>query len=133
MTDEEQSPSQTSPQARISNAMSALLREWTGRGPMSTATTITADLVAVRMEGVLLKAEAKLVEANHQDAVLDMRRRFQTAMREPMVALVEEILDRKVRAFLSDQHFNPDIAMEIFVLAPGDEIEPAGDFSDPRD
>jgi uncharacterized protein YbcI len=132
MSDEEQSQSRATPQFQISNAMGGLLREWTGRGPMQTRTTITEDLVVVRFEGVLLKAENELVEHDHADAVLDMRRRFQTAMRRPMVELVEEVVDRKVRALFSDQHFNPDVAIEAFVLAPPDETEPAGDVSDPR-
>jgi hypothetical protein len=62
-----------------------------------------------------------------------MRRRFQQAMREVMVAAVERILDRKVIAFLSDQHLDPDIALEMFVLAPADETQAAGDKTDPRD
>jgi uncharacterized protein YbcI len=133
VAEEEQSSGRTSPQFQISNAMGALLREWTGRGPMRTSTTLTGDLVVVRLEGILLKAEEKLISLKHEDAVLDMRRRFQTAMRKPMTELIEEILDRKVRAFLSDQHFNPDIAIEVFILAPVDETEAVGDTSDPRD
>jgi uncharacterized protein YbcI len=132
MAEEDQYPSRTSPQSQISNSMGALMREWTGRGPMKATTTLTPDMCIVRLEGVLLKAEEKLISQDHGDAVLDMRRRFQTAMRKPMVELIEEVLDRKVRAFLSDQHFHPDIAIEAFILAPADELEAAGDVSDPR-
>lgn len=108
------------------------MHDWTGRGPTKAYTTITGDLVTVRLEGVLLKAERKLAGADHAEAVLDMRRRFQLAMREPLTEAVEQILGRKVIAFLSDQHLEPDIALEMFVLAPADETEPAGDETDPR-
>ena len=122
-----------SAEAEISNAIVKLTREWTGRGPTRAKTTIVDDLVIVRLEEVLLKAEAKLIGTDHTEAVLNMRRRFQIAMRDAMEEAVERILGRKVNAFLSDQHLDPDIALEIFVLAPPDETTAAGDTSDPRD
>ena len=103
-----------------------------GPGATKATTTIVGDMVIVRLEDVLLKAETKLIAKDHADAVLDMRRRFQLAMRETMVALVEKTLGRKVTAFLSDQHFDPDIAVEMFILGPADETHAAGDSSDPR-
>jgi uncharacterized protein YbcI len=45
-----------------------------------------------------------------------MRKAYQNAMRDDLVAGVEEITGRKVVAFLSDNHMNPDIAVESFVL-----------------
>jgi uncharacterized protein YbcI len=132
MGESEPRASSRSPQFAISNGMVALMREWTGRGPTKATTTIVGDMVIVRLEDVLLKAENQLIAKDHADAVLDMRRRFQLAMRDTMVALVEETLGRKVDAFLSDQHFDPDIAVEMFVLGPPDETHAAGDSSDPR-
>lgn len=121
-----------SPEAEISNAMVQLMGEWTGRGPTKVRTTLVGDMLIVRLEDVLLKAETKLIGVDQAEAVLNMRRRFQIAMRDSMVEMVERILDRKVKAFLSDQHLDPDIALEIFVLATEDETEAAGDSSDPR-
>jgi uncharacterized protein YbcI len=38
------------------------------------------------------------------------------------VAAVERITGRQVRAFMSQIHFNPDVAVEIFLLEPeGDD------------
>ena len=54
-------------------------------------------------------------------------------MRDAMEEAVERILGRKVNAFLSDEHLDPDIALEILVLAPQNETTAAGDTSDPRD
>jgi uncharacterized protein YbcI len=132
MAEQERSESSKSPRLQISNGMVALMREWTGRGPTKATTTIVGDMVIVRLEDVLLKAESTLIAKDHAGAVLDMRRRFQLAMRDSMVALVEEALGRKVDAFLSDQHFDPDIALEMFILGPPDETHSAGDSSDPR-
>jgi uncharacterized protein YbcI len=47
-----------------------------------------------------------------------MRHRFQQAMREDLIAVVERQMQRKVVAFMSDNHIDPDVAAEIFVLEP---------------
>jgi uncharacterized protein YbcI len=39
-------------------------------------------------------------------------------MKAPFVAAIEEITGRKVRAFLSQVTFDPDISVEVFVLEP---------------
>jgi uncharacterized protein YbcI len=39
-------------------------------------------------------------------------------MQSDMVAAVEEATGRSVIAFMSDNHVEPDLACEIFVLAP---------------
>ena len=47
-----------------------------------------------------------------------MRHRFQLAMREDLVGAVELATERKVIAFMSDNHIDPDMAAEVFVLEP---------------
>ena len=42
-------------------------------------------------------------------------------MKDKFVAAVEETMDRKVIAFLSQVHFDPDISQETFVLEPKPE------------
>ena len=49
-----------------------------------------------------------------------MRKAFQGTMRHGLINGIEEILGRKVQAFLSDNHIDPDLAVEVFVLAPRD-------------
>jgi hypothetical protein len=39
-------------------------------------------------------------------------------MRDDLVALVERETERKVIGFMSDNHIDPDLAVEVFVLAP---------------
>jgi hypothetical protein len=45
-----------------------------------------------------------------------MRKAYQQTMRNELVAAVELLTRRKVIAFLSDNHIEPDIAIECFVL-----------------
>ena len=44
-------------------------------------------------------------------------------MREDLVAAVEILIERKVIAFMSDNHIDPDMAAEIFILEPEDDVE----------
>ena len=48
----------------------------------------------------------------------EMRRAFQRAMRNDLCAEIEKITERQVIAFFSDNHIDPDMAIESFVLAP---------------
>ena len=47
-----------------------------------------------------------------------MRRSFQKAMEQQFKTVVEEATGRKVIAYMSQIHQNPDLAVEIFVLEP---------------
>jgi uncharacterized protein YbcI len=109
--------------AAISNACVKLLNEYTGRGPTKAKTTISRDLVAVVLQDTMTKAERTLAKNGDAKFVLDMRHRFQLAMKNELVAAVEQHTQRKVIAFMSDNHVEPDMAVEIFVLEP----QPDGD------
>ena len=39
-------------------------------------------------------------------------------MREDAIAKIEELTGRKVAAFMSANHIDPDLAAEVFVLEP---------------
>src|SRR5215208_2210476 len=84
----------------ISTRTVQVMHEHTGRGPTKARTTIDRDFVAVVMEDSLTHAERNLVESGLAPKV------------------VEEETGRTVRAFMSDNHIDPDVAAEIFVLEP---------------
>ena len=108
--------------AEISNGIVGIVREYTGRGPTKARTTITDELVVVVMGESLMKAEQSLIDAGDSDTVIDTRRKFQAAMREDFIDLVEGSVGRRVSAFMSDHHIDPDIAVEVFVLGDGDDL-----------
>jgi uncharacterized protein YbcI len=56
---------------------------------------------------------------------MDMRKAYQYTMRRDLVGAVEEITGRKVIAFMSDNHIDPDIAIESFVLEPSPRADAA--------
>ena len=105
--------------AAISNHVVRTMSEYTGRGPTKARTYINEDLVTVLLRDTLTKGERSLVTDDLDELVLTMRKAFQGTMRHELVNGVEEILDRQVIAFMSDNHIDPDVAVEIFVLAPG--------------
>jgi len=107
-----------SPTAMISTATVQVLRQYTGRGPVKAKTIISEDLVTVVLADTLTKGERTLVGAGNSDHVLELRRDYQLAMRDDLVAVVERQLERKVIAFMSQNHIDPDLAVETFVLEP---------------
>ncbi len=118
MPDTQERPHAGSMSAAISNAVVGITNQYTGRGPTKARTTMSDDLVVVVMADTLLKAERTLVERGDASTVLSLRHKFQSAMREDLIAAVEEHTGRTVIAFLSDNHINPDIGVETFVLEP---------------
>lgn len=110
----------------ISNEMSRLHRETVGRGPSQVRTVVGHDHIIVFLEDLLTPVERTLLDGGEQAAVRETRLAFQRAMREQFVALIEQASGRKVRAFLSQVHFEPDLSVEVFVLEPGAETAPEG-------
>jgi uncharacterized protein YbcI len=103
--------------AAISNHVVRTMSDYTGRGPTKARTYINDDLVTVMLQDTLTRGERSLVSEELDGLVLSMRKAFQGTMRQELVSGVEEVLGRKVVAFMSDNHIDPDIAVEIFVLA----------------
>ena len=122
MTDLE-SRARGSTAAAISNEAVRLLHDYTGRGPTKARTSINRDSVMVLFGDTLTKGERRLADLGDGGAVLQMRHRFQQAMREDLIALVEKQMERKVIAFMSANHLDPDMAVEVFVLEPLPEGE----------
>jgi uncharacterized protein YbcI len=110
----------TSVAARISNHVVQMMSAYTGRGPTKAWTSMDSHLISVVLRDTLTKGERSLVADDRAQLVLDMRRAYQATMREDLVSGVERISGRKVIAFLSDNHIDPDIAVESFVLEPRD-------------
>ena len=112
--------------AAISNHVVRAISEYTGRGPTKGRTYINDDVVMVVLRDTLTKGERSLVSDDLSELVLTMRKAFQGTMRHALINGIETILGRTVIAFLSDNHIDPDAAVEVFLLAPAD-AGPQGD------
>ena len=102
--------------AALSNAIVALMAEYTGRGPTQSKTYVNENLITCIMHDSLTKGERSLVADGKEHAVLEMRRAYQETMRPELIAIVERLTGRKVAAFMSANHVDPDVAVETFVL-----------------
>jgi uncharacterized protein YbcI len=102
----------------ISTATVQLIHEYTGRGPTKAKTVINQDLVTIVLADTLTKGERRLVDKGLSDRVLQLRHDYQVTMRDDLVAIVERQLDRKVIAFMSQNHIDPDLAVEMLCSNP---------------
>ena len=87
------------------------------------------------LRDTLTRGELSLVADKRGQLVLDMRKAYQNTMAKDLIAGVEEITGRKVAAFLSDNHIEPDVAIESFVLEPlrrPDSVRVIASGSQPR-
>src|SRR3954465_1990560 len=106
------------PSPMISTATVQLLHEYTGRGPTKAKTLINHDVVTVLLADTPTKGGRKLVDSGRSDRVLQLRHDYQLTMRDDLIEFVERQLERKVIAFMSQNHIDPDLAVEVFVLQP---------------
>jgi uncharacterized protein YbcI len=115
---EQQQPDQGHRGGAISTAIVQLMHDYTGRGPTRARTTIADDLIVCVLADTLTKSERRLVQAGEQAIVLEHRSTMQKIMRADAVAAVESLSGRTVTAFMSNNHIDPDVAVETFVLKP---------------
>jgi uncharacterized protein YbcI len=102
----------------INNGAVRVVREYTGRGPTQARTVIDHNSVTIFLADTLTPGERRLAEGGMADDVISNRHAFQRLMRDDLVEVVEGALDRKVIAFMSANHIDPDVAVEVFVLEP---------------
>jgi uncharacterized protein YbcI len=87
-----------------------------GRGPTKAFTFHHGMVVVTVMEEVMTQAERYLASSGETESVLAMRQRFQRALADELKASVEKLTLRRVVAFMSGEHVDPDLAVEVFVL-----------------
>jgi uncharacterized protein YbcI len=104
----------------LSNAMVALHRDHFGRGPGAAKSFVLEDMVVCMLTDVYTQVEKTLIRAGKRDHVRETRVLHQYAMEEEFKRPVEKLTGRRVEAFVSAVNFEPDLAVEIFVLAAAD-------------
>jgi uncharacterized protein YbcI len=119
--------------AAISNAIVGLLRENVGKGPNKARTIHSDKIVLCVLENTMTKAEQTLAARGKKEYVLGIRHAFQETMQPELTDAVESLTGRKVVAFMSANHVNPDLAAEVFVLDQSVNGEVAGNGSKSSD
>ena len=98
--------------ARISTGLVQLHSRYYGKGPTKAKTHQVNDTIV-----------SILLDTGQVESVYQMRRSFQQAMEAEFSRVVEEATVRKVIAYMSSIHVDPDLAVEVFVLEPLEEVE----------
>jgi uncharacterized protein YbcI len=106
-------------------AITRLHREHYGRGATTTRVVYQRNFLIVFLEDIYTPVERTLIDAGQRDTVRQTRQAFQDAMTDRFTAAIEQITGRKVIAFLSQVHFDPDLATETFILDPSEEDKAA--------
>jgi uncharacterized protein YbcI len=84
---------------------------------MKAKTYVLDDIIVVVMRGSgFTPLEQTIMNSGEPDRVIAMREDFQRVMAERYKQTIEELTGRKVLAFLSQAHVEPDITMEIFFI-----------------
>jgi uncharacterized protein YbcI len=110
----------TSVRAEISREMVRLYKDLFGRGPTKARTDFAGpDTVLCTLEHSLTPAEQALAEMGEHQRLRDTRLYFQHASEAEFCGVIERILGRKVRAFISGMDTKEDVATEVFYLGPG--------------
>ncbi len=103
--------------AAISTSIVGILREHYGRGPMKAKTYALDDIIVVVMRGSgFTPLEQTIMDSGEPERVVNMRHDFQRIMTRRFTDTIEELTGRKVVAFLSQAHIDPDITIEIFFI-----------------
>jgi uncharacterized protein YbcI len=107
--------------ASISEGLVRLHKQYYGKGPTKAKTYLVNDTVICMLQGGFTTVERTLIDDGRAGAVHDIRRSFQGSMEDQFTAVVEAATERKVIAYMSQIHSDPDIAAELFVLEPGEQ------------
>ncbi len=102
--------------AAISNGLAQLHMRFYGRGPAKVKTHLAEDLIVCVLWNGFTTVERTLLSRGEAAAVEAFRSTFQDTMEEHFVEVVEEATGRRVRAYMSQVHVGPDLAVEMFML-----------------
>jgi len=104
--------------ADISREIVRLYKDHYGKGPVRCRTYLEPELVTVVLGGGYTRSEQTLFEDGKWHEVRRARQIWQDSMQERFVELVERLTGRQVAAFMSANHQDRDLAVEMFVLDP---------------
>ena len=102
--------------SEITNRIVALMREHYGRGPIKAKTYVLDNLIVCVLGNGLTAIERTMIEGGEPDRVLEIRRDFQRMMKTRYSEMIEQLTGRKVLAFLSQAHVEPDLTVEMFLM-----------------
>lgn len=114
--DAQETPARGAVISQLSREIVQLHARLYGRGPTKARSYLQSEYAACVLEEIFTTAERTLIDAGSGDHVSETRRKFQEAVREEFVGVVERITGREVRVFLSQVDIEANLAVEFFVF-----------------
>ena len=102
--------------AALANEIGRLIAEFTGRGAQRSRAFVDQDVVVCVLEDGATNAERNLVSAGRADLVRLQRDALQRAMGPQLIDVVERLIHRTVRVFMSGTDESGAAAVELFLL-----------------
>jgi uncharacterized protein YbcI len=114
--DEPDALNSTSLRNAVSNAMARIKREFYGKGPSRTRTFVFDRIIFAMLDDVLTPVELALKNGGRSGLVRRTRLTFEDIMTRTFTSEIERLTGARVLAYHSQLVFDPDMAIEIFVL-----------------
>ncbi len=111
-----ESPARGAVVSQLSREIVQLHARLYGRGPTKARSYLHSDYAVCILEEVFTTAERTLIGAGSGDHVSETRKKFQDAVKEEFIEVVERITGRTVRVFLSQVDVDANLALEFFVF-----------------
>lgn len=112
----EPGPSRPSLRNEISNAMARIKSEFYGKGPSRTRTYVYDRIIISVLDDVLTPVELTFKEGGRTALVRRTRLVFEDIMTNAFTGQIERLTGARVLAYHSQIMFDPDMAIEVFVL-----------------
>ena len=107
----------------VSNAIVGLYKAYHGKGPTKARSFLNQDVLVVVLEGGLTRGEETLLHHGFDATVAQGRAAMQQSIALEMRQVVERIMERRVRSYLSANEPREQVQAEIFVLDPYQDRE----------
>jgi uncharacterized protein YbcI len=101
----------------ISTRIVQMMREHYGRGPLKAKTYALDDIIVCVLRGSgFTPLEQTMMDSGDGSNIVAMREHFQEMMANRYKEMIEQLTNRKVLAFISQAHIEPDITIEMFFV-----------------
>ncbi len=94
-----------------------------GRGPTKARSYLQNDYAICILEEIFTTAERTLIGAGSSEHVRETRKKFQEAVKEEFIEVVERVTGRNVKVFLSQVDIDANLALEFFVFAEQEDLD----------
>jgi hypothetical protein len=106
------------PHQLIANGVAQVYKDLYGRGPVKIVATILPDTVFVVLEKVNTPGQNRLVDLDEVRLHTEVHLRLQRPNAPDLIAVVEGVLDRRVRTYVPGYNGDDDTATDTFLLEP---------------